>query len=78
MKLHFFENQNYWFTSAQKSLLFRTAGVLAKNLGVFQKHAGAAAFSPTVISASDSETTMHGVRFVNFKNTARIINEAAP
>ena len=54
------------------------SGVLAKSLGVFQKHAGAAAFSPTVISASDSETTMHGVRFVNFKNTARIINEAAP
>ena len=54
------------------------SSVLAKSLHTFQKHAGDAVFLPTVISAGEEEMTVNGVRFMNFKNTAQIINDAAP
>jgi len=46
----------------------------AKNLRAFQTIAGASCVSPAVIYAGEQEATRQGVRFANFKNTAKIIN----
>jgi len=49
----------------------------AKNLRAYQAIAGASCVSPAVIYAGEQEATRQGVRFANFKNTARIISKAA-
>ena len=45
---------------------------LARNLQTFQKHTNAA-YTPAVIYAGDVESTVNGVSYVNFRNTAEII-----
>ena len=45
---------------------------LAKNLQTFQKHTNDI-FSPSVIYAGDVESTVNGINYANFRNTAGII-----
>ncbi|MDR2462586.1 MAG: ATP-binding protein [Verrucomicrobiales bacterium] len=46
----------------------------AKNLRTYQNIAGTDSVSPTVIYGGDTEAEVEGVKFVNFRNTAKIIN----
>jgi predicted AAA+ superfamily ATPase len=48
---------------------------LARNLQTFQKHANTV-FSSAVIYAGDIESTVNGITYANFRNTAGIIGAA--